>query len=99
MCGAGQVLGLDIDSEAIESARSSLSLNQARGSLNLQAKIDFQKVPEHHEDAFDFVDSIRVKDLQWERRGGASCLEANQAIKKGMTTSYNIPTSYSGDWS
>lgn len=86
MCGAGQVLGLDIDSEAIESARRSLSLNQARGSLNLQAKIDFQKVPEDPEDAFDFVDSI-VKDLQWERRGGASCLEANQAIKKGMTTS------------
>ena len=71
MCGAGQVLGLDIDSEAIESARRSLSLNQARGSLNLQAKIDFQKVPEDPEDAFDFVDSIRVKDLQWERRGGS----------------------------
>ncbi len=63
MCGAGQVLGLDIDCEAIESARRSLFLNQARGGLNLQAKIRFQKVPEDPEDAFDFVDSIRVKDL------------------------------------
>ena len=64
MCGAGQVLGLDIDCEAIESARRSLSLNQARGGLNLQeAKIRFQKVPEDPEDAFGFVDSIRVKDL------------------------------------
>eukprot|EP00438_Fugacium_kawagutii_P014886 Skav226506 [mRNA] locus=scaffold1773:18585:19327:+ [translate_table: standard] len=53
MCGASEVLGLDIDYEAIRSARRSWSLNESNGGFNLRdIKIEFLQ---DHITGFDVI--------------------------------------------
>ena len=58
MCGAEQVLGLDIDSATIASARRSLSLNGA----DLCEVVEFLEVPEDPDKALQFLHLWAGKD-------------------------------------
>lgn len=58
MCGASEVLGLDIDCEAIRSARRSWSLNESNGDFHLRdVKAEFLQVPRDPEEALQVVSS------------------------------------------
>ena len=60
MCGAEKVVGVDIDTEAIESAQRSWSMNSKNQSFldKTESRVSFLEVPEDPMGALNFMQNL-----------------------------------------